>query len=204
MVKAIVFDFDGVLADTYEMNLQLAKDFDEYGINTTEQTFKDAHKGNVYEGVKTPFSTGETVEYLQAQKERFQKEHLLPLKHLLEELCKRFQLFIISSTIDHNLLHFLKIDNYHVYFEKIYGGTVHKSKKKKFEMLFSEYGVSAQECLFVTDTVGDIREGKAVGVASIAVTWGYHDTEDLHAEEPYAVVDTEYKLLEAINRYVNH
>ncbi len=57
-----------------------------------------------------------------------------------------------------------------------------KSKVEKFRMMEEKYGVRKNDMLFITDTLGDIREADKAGVPTIAVTWGAHDTSYFHRE----------------------
>ena len=52
MIKAIIFDFDGVLGDTYHINFAISKEF--YS-DVTEQSFIDHHMGNVFDEPKINF-----------------------------------------------------------------------------------------------------------------------------------------------------
>ena len=45
------------------------------------------------------------------------------------------------------------------------------------------------------DAPFDLRAGRAAGVATIAVTWGFFSPADLVAEGPDVVVDTPEELL---------
>ena len=38
-------------------------------------------------------------------------------------------------------------------------------------MIFQEYGISENECVFITDTIGDIKEAKHLNIPCIAVNW---------------------------------
>lgn len=195
MIKAIIFDFDGVLGNTYELNFSISKEFYP---EITEQDFKDHHNGNVFEQHKIPFMEADIKPYFTRQKAQFTKAHLFPLKKVLVALSKTYKLFVVSSTMDESVLYFLQLDNYHTYFEKILGATTHRSKSAKFHMIFEEYSLTPAECLFVTDTIGDILEANKVGVRTIAVSWGYHGEELLIKYNPVAIVHDEKELLQSI------
>lgn len=126
---------------------------------------------------------------------------MFPLKESLKKLNRKFQLLSYQSTADENIKHFLKLDNYDSLFKNIFGATKHKSKIKKFEMIFKYYNLKSSECIFVTDTVGDIIDAKKVNVKTIAVSWGFHDAAILSREKPLAIVNNENELFEQIKQY---
>ncbi|MEA3453194.1 MAG: HAD-IA family hydrolase [Patescibacteria group bacterium] len=200
MIKAIIFDFDGVIGNTYDINFEVSKIFDS---NMTEQDFIDHHKGNVFEEPKIKFKPEEIPVFFEKQKQKFTPEHFFPLEKILGKLKKEFQLFVISSTIDENIKYFLEIGHYDHFFQKILGATTHRSKVEKFKTIFSQYDLKAEECLFITDTIGDIIEARKVNIKTIGVTWGYHRKELLFEQKPFAIVDNAEELLNVINNLCN-
>ena len=52
--------------------------------------------------------------------------------------------------------------------------------------------------MFITDTIGDLREARHVHLRSIAVTWGYHPKELLEAENPFRIVSEFDEIKEII------
>lgn len=197
MVRAIIFDFDGVIGDTYDISYKAA-----YSINNdiTDEDFRNLFMGNAYERVKTKFQQKDIPIFFERQKQVFTKKNFYPVKQALNKLHKHYQLFIISSTIDGNVNYFLSLGDLDRFFQKVLGGNNHRSKVEKFKMIFNEFNISPEECLFVTDTVGDIIEAREVGIGSIAVTWGYHDEQLLLNQKPLAVAHTSEELLNIINK----
>jgi phosphoglycolate phosphatase len=51
------------------------------------------------------------------------------------------------------------------------------------------FQVDRKEAYMVGDARSDIREGRAAGVRTVAVAWGYQPRESLVAEEPDFVAD---------------
>lgn len=52
----------------------------------------------------------------------------------------------------------------------------------------------AKGSFFITDTSGDVREGKEAGIKTIATTWGYHTKEELVEAKPDYIVDDVQQL----------
>ena len=101
MIKVIVFDFDGVIGDTHDINLELVRSLIDR--NITEQDFKDYHNGNPLEEPKIKSKPEYTALFFEGQKQKFTKDHIFPLKKSIIDLSKNYQLFIISSTTDENI-----------------------------------------------------------------------------------------------------
>lgn len=53
MKKYLIFDFDGVIADTFELNKKFSR---ESGHEFTEEDFLAHHDGNVYENPRIQFN----------------------------------------------------------------------------------------------------------------------------------------------------
>ncbi len=66
----------------------------------------------------------------------------------------------------------------------------HKPNPEPLLLALARLGVRATECVYIGDAVVDVLAAKAAGMASIAVTWGAGDRDDLVAAGPLAVVDT--------------
>jgi phosphoglycolate phosphatase len=195
MLTTLIFDFDGVLGNTYQINFSVSKFFDP---KISEQDFKDHHNGNVFEKPIIQFKDSDFPTFFKKQRRMFTEKELFPVTRMLQKLSKGYTLFIISSTSDENIIHFLKLKNLDTYFEAIHGATTHLSKTHKFKMIFENYNLDASQCMFITDTIGDIKEAQKVGVKSIAVTWGYHDEELLAKEKPYKIAHTPAELVQII------
>ncbi|WP_298495960.1 HAD-IA family hydrolase [uncultured Maritimibacter sp.] len=63
-----------------------------------------------------------------------------------------------------------------------------------------ETGVAARDAVFVGDTAYDIEAGRAAGVFTIGVTWGYHAADRLRMAGAHDVIDSFDDLIPAIDR----
>lgn len=48
---------------------------------------------------------------------------------------------------------------------------------------------------YIGDTVGDIKEAKSAKVTTVAVTWGWHDLDQLQQAQPDSLVHHPSELL---------
>jgi len=63
-----------------------------------------------------------------------------------------------------------------------------------------ETGFGKDETVMIGDTVFDIELGRNAGVATIGVTWGYHDAAELLAAGAHTMIETFDELDDAIRR----
>ena len=59
-------------------------------------------------------------------------------------------------------------------------------------------GVEAQDAVMIGDTTFDIEMGRAAGVATIGVSWGYHPVSDLEKAGAGRIVESFSELERAL------
>lgn len=201
-----MFDFDGVLVDSLKIAYE--------GIRASSsnppslEEYKSYFNGNIYdklekiEGVKLTTSKNDQVFKLYTPK----LLKLDPVKGMREVIeyfhnNEHIKIVIISSTINKPIEEWVNKNKLNSYFSKIYGADVHKSKIKKMRMALDEYDVKETDALFITDTLGDIREANKVGIPTIAVTWGFQHKDTLTKGSPRNIVDSPEELLKLVQNY---
>jgi len=203
MKKVLLFDFDGVLVDSLEITFESTQLL--YPEVTREQHRK-LFEGNVYEELrKPPFSNFKQNTEIDFSAEYVPRLLKLPLidgvREVLEELAERYTLIIVSSSINGPIKEFIEQHNAEKYFTQVMGRDTHQSKVKKIKMVFDKYKVGPEDCLFITDTLGDLREANKSGVRGLAVTWGYHERERLIKGNPAICIDQLSEMIPAIDKY---
>ncbi len=206
-LKIIIWDFDGVIVDSRELSLELNQKQYE---NVTEESQRDLCSGNIYIEVrklkKKNFSEDEKEDFL--KNSYFpRKMELIPvpgISEIIEKLSKEYSMVINSSAREEPLSAYLIKHNLPFYFKKIYGKETSKSKEEKFKLILKEFGVEADECLFITDTIGDVHEAMAVKIKSIGVLWGYQRRKHFTScEEEIILVEKPVELIDLIKKFKN-
>jgi phosphoglycolate phosphatase len=195
MLKHLIFDFDGVIGDTFDMNWALTQEHDEAA---TLADFIAHHDGNVFEEPRITFKPERVAEYYSEYHKRLTPSHIESAMEPLKRLGAQYQLYIVSSNVEKAIIAVLEPSGALALFTCIMGAETHKSKVEKLKMLMAEYGVTPENALFITDTLGDIKEAHKVGLRTIAETFGYHDRARLVLGAPYRIVDTWEELEQAI------
>jgi phosphoglycolate phosphatase len=83
-------------------------------------------------------------------------------------------------------------------FSFLYGYETHKLKTHKFKKVLNDFNIREDECIFITDTLGDILEANEVGIDTIAVDFGYHERERLEKGKPKKIISSFNELIDTI------
>ena len=201
--KIVLFDFDGVIVDSFEISYQVASTL--YPMLTREMV-KNFFNDNTYKA-KDELEESKTLSA--SEKTFFEKYvpkvlELSPIKGMkktLRELGTLYQLIVVSSTISSPINGYLAKYDLAQYFDAIMGGDVHKSKTVKIQMVLDQSKTRPEECVFITDTLGDMKEAAECNVQSIGVTWGFHERKRLEKGNFFALVDTIEELSPAIHSF---
>ena len=200
-MKYILFDFDGVIADSFYSALEVKQMICPH---VTEEEYRKLFEGNINDTMNSAASHTEAcrndIDFMTEFSNRMENTVQLfsGMKEVVNELSTKYILVIISSTTTVPIQKFLKANNLNTNFAWIMGNDVHKSKVEKIKMVFSKYSINADDCVFITDTLGDIHEAGKMGVKAIAVDWGYGTLESLHKGNPYSLVNNPNALLATI------
>ncbi len=185
-IKAIVFDFDGVIHNTFDLAYNANKKADS---EISEEEYRSYFDGNLFEKLDKKFGSEVKDKFRGIEYEYFQELILdEEVREEIEKLKEDYDLYIISSNLIKNLNFYFEKNNFKNIFQEVLTAESHKSKVEKFKMLFNKYNLDPESCIFITDTLGDILEANKVGVKSIAVDFGYHGRERLEKGSPMKIV----------------
>ncbi|MFA5954418.1 MAG: HAD-IA family hydrolase [Patescibacteria group bacterium] len=201
----LIFDFDGVIVDTFSTSYSVAQQLD--GVDSLED-FRAALDGNIFDYYKKRPHIDVNL-----QREKWFKIYgpkvleLMPVAgmvDLLTDLARQHVLTIVSSSSSDTISLFLEKYKFRELFEDVLGSNDHHSKVHKMNHIMNKFSITSEGALMITDTLGDIREAKVAGVESIAVSWGYHERERLLKGNPAALVHTPQELEKAISHFFDN
>ena len=203
--KLLLFDFDGVIFDSFDAMAPLVTK--HWG--TTEEEQRAVHDVNVFTA-----KDEETPEERDAEEARIaafyaEADRVLPdmcpvfpgVRAVLPQLAVNYRLFVVSSSLSSTITKVLEQCSLADCFSGIYGMENERSKVKKIHTILAAAGKHPRESLFITDTLGDVREARTAGVDAIAVTWGFMTASVFCRSEPWDTCDDPADLPEKIGRY---
>lgn len=210
MKRVIIFDFDGVLADSdqtvFKMNQEAALSVNR---TLTMEEYMSCFEGHINQGLQALLNlTEEEKQRLVDVKAGLFPKYYNPenvklfsfAKELVVEASRLGELWIVSSSPSELILKVLETYGLESYFTKIVGQN-RQPKSLFFQDAFGDkkdIGV-----FFITDTTGDIKEARKgnVDFLILAVTWGFHSASLLETENPDILVRQPNEILDFIRAH---
>ncbi|MEB3340806.1 HAD-IA family hydrolase [Okeania sp.] len=208
MIKTIIFDFDGTLADTFELIFAITNRLSiEFGYKQTKkEEIKKIEKLSPIELIKeSGISLFKVPFLLRKIRTEFQKEiNNVRLFSGIKEVLISLKLegytigIVTSNALDNVELVLQKYDL--LIFDFIVSSKTLFSKHRAIEKYSKSENIQPEEIVYVGDETRDINSAKKAKVKAIAVTWGFNSREALSEYKPDALVDEPQELIEVINK----
>jgi len=208
MVKAVLFDVDGVLIDSFEANLKFFQNLmlrSGYKLPTRE-SFQEIFPLHLRAAIRvlTKADSEEEMENIlkiARSRETGYDTHLLIVptgaKEVLEELAQKFKLGIVTSR--ENAFESPHLAKLAEYFDVTvsYGDTEnHKPHPEPLLCAAQKLGVKPEECIYIGDASSDLRAGRAAGMKVIM----YGNSEQKEAD----VWAASFSELPALISFLSH
>lgn len=214
MYKVCIFDLDGTIADTVEsiahVGNQTLRAFGLPEIPVKDYNFYAGDGADVQ--VKRMLAAvpgGDKVDYeeVRTQYRKWFAEnpfyHVKPYDGILE-LLEGLKAQGIKIAVLSNKPHGAAVEVVHKIFgremfHKIQGQTSEIPRKPSpigALAVAKEFGALPQECLYCGDTNTDMDTGKAAGMFTIGVTWGFRPRTELEEHHADKIVDQPSEILE--------
>jgi len=195
--KLIIFDFDGVLADSFDYFYSLIRSgMRHIGLSFSKEQYRELFIGNVHQGFKNFINDDKKYqdfsEFRKANYDKYYYDEEKGIKlfpetpAFLKKIGKKYLLAIASSGKQVNIKNLLKESGDENLFNLILADSSH-SKKGMIKEILNKLKIDPGQAFFVTDTVGDIKVAKECGLKTIAVTWGFHPLNILKTTKPNRV-----------------
>ncbi|MGV8057969.1 MAG: HAD family hydrolase [Smithellaceae bacterium] len=204
-MKLLLFDFDGVLAESlalYEKTVSLCLQKINKPLTGGREEFLELFEDNFYESLtKREVDLEEFMEVsdsLLAQVDYNEMQPVAAMIDVVEKLQKNNILLVISSNDSQTIQVALEQFKISGYFREVLGSDFLFSKKGKILHATKKYHIICENIYYIGDTTGDIKEGRAAGVKTVGVTWGWHTKEKMMQANPDYLFNQPEELLQLI------
>lgn len=200
-VKLLIFDFDGVIADSFGCFYPMIRDgMASVGISISEEEYRNLFLQNVHRGFKD-FINDDTKyrKFLDYRKKHYTDYYKPDIFHGAAGFLKKirennYKTAICSSGQREVVLKTLNINKIKKCFDMILV-TNEYTKENMIKEILGKFKVKPKETIMITDTIGDIKIAKKMGLKNIAVTWGFHSKKILKSAKPDFMADTFEELI---------
>ncbi|RJQ17276.1 HAD family hydrolase [Candidatus Woesearchaeota archaeon] len=212
-MKAVIFDWDGVIVDSprffHEMYQFISKNNGKhYPYKTAEELKKNFREPfyQIYElsGFTWPEDRPKISKYYHEFMNSGKIDFFPDVVSVIKQLHNSgFKLAIASSGSHPFILKKLAEEGLQDCFEIVVAHDDVKNLKPNPECLFKCMSVlqtKPSETCYIGDFYTDIIAGKAAGVKTIAVTWGFLTKKELRTEKPDFIVDKPEELLNVLKK----
>jgi phosphoglycolate phosphatase len=207
MRKAVIFDFDGTLADSLEAVRRIFNRLaGEFGVREVSAGEVPALRHlNLRSLLKTlEVKKRHLPSILRRGKAMLREEmpNLGPCPGVLEELAtvraNAVRCGILTSNSVENVEVFLQRFGVRDHFDFIESCRKLKGKAKYLRAIARNHSLKPSEMLYVGDEVRDVKACRKAGVPVVAVTWGFNSAEALAESKPAWMVDEARSLAKLI------
>src|SRR6266542_5771971 len=201
-MKTLVFDFDGTIADSFELVVDIAYELTGLPKQSDEQVARLRHlpliKADREMHIPLRMAPRLLVKGRQKMLERIHEVHPFPgIPEVLKELhANGYHLLVISSNSEHNVRSFLRTNELEAYFDGVYGNASIFNKASSLKRVLKRNKLDAADCFYIGDEVRDVVAASKVGMEPVAVAWGYQAKGALAKYHPYALLDQPMDLLQ--------
>jgi phosphoglycolate phosphatase-like HAD superfamily hydrolase len=204
-MAAIIFDFDGTLADTFETVLHILGelmghegpiDQAEVGRLRGMSMMKAAEELRI-KPWRMPFMV------MRGRRKMSKRIDAIQVVPGMPEVIKKLQneghqLFILSTNSVKNIEKFLVRHELIYAFARVYGNVGLLNKARIIKKVVKQNQLDPNETWYVGDEVRDIIGAKHADIRIMAVTWGYNTPAILKKHEPTTLVDTPADIIRTL------
>lgn len=201
----LIFDFDGTIANSFEVVEKIFYEVTGHEPITDEQLVAHLRRQPLLKAAKELHISPTQMPRLLIRGRALMQHRMNQVKafpgipQAIRELRnKGHQLFIISSNSQSNVEIFLKEHDLLDCFDRVYGGVGLFNKARVLKKVMRRSKMKAEESFYVGDEVRDVNAAKRAGVRIVSVAWGYNDVAALKEEKPFATAMTPADLLQIL------
>lgn len=210
--KTLIFDFDGVIADSFEITVEILKKLCLISWDRSDRELGKKESGyfRTLSSEELFFKMPKWKLFVMVVYARYKLAGAIgkikPTSGIKSELEKLkdagYVLGIISSNYDGSIRKFLEVNNMN-FFDFIYSSSVLLKKGKRLREVIDRRGLSREEVIFIGDETRDIEAAKKAGVRIVSVGWGFTSEEVLKKYNPDYIIRKPEELSGVIDKIYN-
>lgn len=196
-MAAIIFDFDGTIADSFETIVDIFHQLTKRPERLSDEQIAELRGYPlqvVAERLKVPWWR---IPFLLSSGRRMMSRRMVEIPvfegmgKVIEELhAEGHELFVVSSNSKRNVRKFLKHHHLYKYFVDVRGNAGLLGKARVIRSVARSNSFKMSECVYVGDETRDVLASHAVGMRCIAVSWGFASADFLQEMRPTAMAHT--------------
>jgi phosphoglycolate phosphatase len=207
MQKTIVFDFDGCLADSWLVMMEVFNELaEEYGFNKiSDQEVVEFKRMNTRELLKAFNIPARKALKIKSHGGRLLLERAHEIKTfdgmydvLLSLKEEGYRLGVLTFNLQEVVDAVLDRLGWTM-FDFRYSVPGFKSKTRSFKKMLKEQKINKDGMIYIGDEIRDIELAREFGVKVISVGWGYNLPEVLNEHGPDALVESPSEIKTKIN-----
>lgn len=199
----LLFDFDGVIADSFDALLDVCVRAQErlgMGRAPTAEDFRTIRNLTFDELARVVGLSGSTrAAYAEAvfeiQTAGWQTPPFPDIVEVLRTLAEEHTLAVVTNSKGSLVATTLEEYGLRTVMAGVVGGDSGLTKPERIGQLRQVHAAGSQDTVMIGDTLGDITAGQQAGVRTVAVTWGFQPGDLLMQASPDSLVDTPRELL---------
>jgi len=201
--RYIIFDFDGTIADTFDLALGIYNRIaPEYNCRTAGPEDLDLFRTKKPQELLKIYGVSRLkLLSLMLRIRRELSNHIPEIKLIsgmdasLREIHTRgYRMGILTSNSVNNVGKFLDINNLSGLFDFIYSGKSLFGKDKVIKRLLIHENLTPDKVIYVGDEARDIEASKSAGIPVVSVSWGMNRRELLASMSPDQMADDPKEL----------
>jgi len=206
-MSAVIFDFDGTIADSFGEVIALIHQLTGTHERMTEKEIERLRGMSAYRVARELEIKPWKIPFLVAKGRRLLRKEMskIPIFSGIPDVIQTLshqghKLYIMSSNSVQNIHELLDRETLDNEFIKIYGGVGLFGKARVLKKILRQNKLRAQDTYYVGDEVRDIEGAQRAGVHIISVTWGYNNAKALAAHNPDWLVDSPQELPQVVGK----